>query len=307
MSGGPRALFVLPLVALLVIGSIALQVVRDRKFGTDRPAEQVLYVQSPEVVKRLALSYQAVAADIYWIRALQAFGGGRLHQGVQREVRFKLLYPLLDMATALDPYFNIAYRFGAIFLSEPPPGGPGQADQAIALLKKGLEVQPNKWQYMQDAGFVEYWSRHDYKAAADWFERGSRLPGAAWFLKPLAATTLAQGGQRAASRLLFQAIAESGEHEWMRKDAQRRLRQLDALDAIERLQAIVDAYTARGGTAPYSWPQLVNAGLLRGVPIDAEGVNFDLGAGTGTVALGARSPLAPLPAEPPGQPPVPGS
>ena len=36
-----------------------------------------------------------------------------------------LLYPLLDLTTTLDPHFNIAYRFGAIFLSEPYPAGPG--------------------------------------------------------------------------------------------------------------------------------------------------------------------------------------
>ena len=34
------------------------------------------------------------------------------------------------MATGLDPYFNIAYRFGAIFLSESKPDGPGRPDLA---------------------------------------------------------------------------------------------------------------------------------------------------------------------------------
>ena len=38
---------------------------------------------------------------------------------------YQLLYPLLDITTTLDPHFNIAYRFGAIFLSEPYPGGAG--------------------------------------------------------------------------------------------------------------------------------------------------------------------------------------
>ena len=51
---------------------------------------------------------------------------------------YPLLYPLLDLTTTLDPRFNIAYRFGAIFLAEPYPGGPGRPDLAIALLEKGL-------------------------------------------------------------------------------------------------------------------------------------------------------------------------
>ena len=96
---------------------------------------------------------------------------------------YKLLYPLLDLTTTLDPHFNIAYRFGAIFLSEPYPGGPGRTDQAIALLERGLAANPTRWQYAQDAGFVHYWYRQDYKAAAEWFDRAARIEGAPWWLR----------------------------------------------------------------------------------------------------------------------------
>lgn len=297
MTGPVRLTLALPAIAGLLAASVGLQIVRDRRFGTDQPAEQVLYVQSPAVVKRLALSYQALAADIYWIRAIQHFGNNR--RVTKQQQNYELLYPLLDMATTLDPYFNIAYRFGAIFLSSPPPSGPGRPDQAIALLEKGLEASPTRWQYMQDAGFVEYWARNDYKAAAEWFERGSRLPGAAWFLKPLAATTLAQGGDRRASRLLFQAIAATGENDWMRKDARRRLQQLDAMDALDQLTRIVGEFKARGAVAPFTWDRLVAAGLLRGLPADPTGEPFELRPWSGDVLLGEKSSLHPLPVEPP--------
>ena len=59
------------------------------------------------------------------------------------------------MTTTLDPRFNIAYRFGAILLSEAYPNGPGKPDDAIKLLEKGLRAEPNKWEYFYDAGFVE--------------------------------------------------------------------------------------------------------------------------------------------------------
>ena len=61
-----------------------------------------------------------------------------------RERRYDLLYPLLDLATTLDPRFTIGYRFGAIFLAEPHPGGAGRPDQAIALLKKGVAFNPEQ-------------------------------------------------------------------------------------------------------------------------------------------------------------------
>jgi hypothetical protein len=272
---------------------------RDHVFGTDRPAEQVLYVQSPEVIKRLALSYDAIASDIYYIRALQVVGAAK--KDTEQARNFELLYPLLDMATGLDPQFNIAYRFGAIFLAERKPGGPGRPDLAEKLLLKGLAANPHKWEYVQDIGFVHFWGNRDYQTAAAWLEKASTMPGAAWFLKPLAATTMTQGGQRSAARTLFQAIAESGELEWSRKDALRRLRQLDAMDAMDALTAIVARYRERTGPAPVTWEALVRARYLRHVPADPDGFVYALHPTTGEVRLARESTLRPLPDEPPPQ------
>jgi hypothetical protein len=285
--------------------AIAVQIRRDGAYRTDVPATQVLYVQSPEAARRMALSYDALAADVYWIRAIQHFGGTR--RATSGEKNYELLYPLLDMATGLDPYFNIAYRFGAIFLWQPKPAGPGRPDLAEQLLLKGLKHSPNKWEYMHDIGFVHYWARQDYRTAADWFARGSRLPGAPFFLKSLAAVTLTQGGQRSTSRLLFKAIAESGESEWIREDAARRLRQLDALDAMDQLRNIVRIYRERGGAGPLTWDRLVRARFVRAVPADPDGFVYALDPQTGAVSLDERSTLLPLPTEPARTVPVPGS
>jgi hypothetical protein len=281
--------------ATCLAAAIGVQIQRDRAYQTDLPATQVLYVQSPDVARRMALSYDTIAADVYWLRAIQHFGGTR--RATTGEKNYELLYPLLDMATGLDPHFNIAYRFGAIFLSQPKPGGPGRPDLAEKLLLKGLKASPTKWEYMHDIGFVHYWARHDYKAAAEWFERGSRLPNAPWFLKPLAAVTLTKGGQRSTSRVLFQALAQSGDSEWIRTDAQRRLRQLDAMDAIDARREVVARCRARGASAS-TWPQLVRAGCLRAVPLDPDGFAFELDPSSGDVRLGNGSTLAPLPDAP---------
>lgn len=305
MKAGPSTLAALGAAALLGAAAVGTQIQRDRLFHTDKPAAKVLYLQSPEVARRLALSYDLVAADVYWIRALQVFGSAR--KDTEQDRNYELLYPMLDMATGLDPHFNIAYRFGAIFLSEPKPGGPGRPDLAEKLLLKGIAAAPHKWQYMQDIGFVHFWAMHDYKGAAEWFERGSKVPGAAWFLKPLAATTLAQGGHRGTSRVLFQALAETGESDWIRKDAKRRLRQLDAMDQIDALRKVLATYRERGGPMPVSWEALVRAGYLRAVPADPDGFVYGLGPWSGDVSIGEESTLKPLPDGPINAPPIPPS
>ena len=57
--------------------SVVVQIERDRRYATDRPETEVLYVQSPDVIKRMVLSYDVIAADVYWIRAIQHFGRER--------------------------------------------------------------------------------------------------------------------------------------------------------------------------------------------------------------------------------------
>src|SRR5262249_30898063 len=148
------------------------------------------------------------------------------------------------------------------------PRGPGRPDLAIALLEKGLRAQPDKWEYMEDIGFVHYWYRHDYREASRWFGSASEIPGAPWWLRSLAASTLAQGGDRQSSRLMWQVIRQSSEIDWLRQDAERRLAQLDALDAIDELQRRVNILTARTGEAPKDWLALVRAGLLPRAPLD---------------------------------------
>ena len=281
--------FLAPGLAVLALaGAITLQVARDRAYPRDARAEQdLLYVRSGTALQRLALEFDALASDVYWIRAIQHFGRVRLMEAGQRS--YELLYPLLNITTSLDPYFTIAYRFGAIFLSEQYPGGPGRPDQAIALLEKGIGAQPGKWQYYHDIGFVHYWHLRDYKAAASWFQRAAALADAPNWLEPLAAAMLNAGGDRASARLVWSHLLQS-EEEWLRRAAVWRLQQLAALDQIDQLQQIVQRYPPPAGQ-PYSWESLVQRRILPGMPADPTGTPYVLDGSTGTVAVAPASAL----------------
>jgi len=298
------------LALVLLAGAASLEAVRERRYPTQEIDPDALYIGSGTAAVRLALAYRPLAADLYWIRAVQYYGGTKRLLGAapvgdqapagtapanvsEGRRHYALLYPLLDLTTSLDPRFNIAYRFGAIFLAEPPPGGPGRPDLAIALLLKGLRERADKWEYMQDIGFVHYWWLHDFRAAADWFERASRVPGAPWWLRSLAATTLVQGGDRQSSRLMWESIRQSAEIDWLRREAERRLAQLNALDQIDRLQRTVDQYLATHDHIPDNWPTLTRARVLPGIPVDPTGAAYELL--DGRVQLSRLSPLFPLP------------
>jgi hypothetical protein len=304
-----RRSFVQTLAVLLVVGGLLgaaawLQRVREQRYPTPTVSQESLYITSGRALRYLSAGYQALAADLYWIRTIQYYGNTKLEmnepqQGQAAGVQsaYDLLFPLLDLTTTLDPRFHIAYRFGSIFLAEAPPGGPGRPDLSIELLEKGLRERPDKWEYMQDIGFVHYWWTHDFKAAAAWFQKASQVPGAPWFLRSLAATTLAEGGDRRSSRLMWESIRQSAEIEWLRNEAERRLAQLTALDTIDQLQKIVDAVTARDGRPPADWGPVVRAMQWRGIPGDPTGTAYEIDA-SGRVRISPRSRLFPLPVEP---------
>ncbi|MFB3852980.1 MAG: hypothetical protein ACE148_04065 [Vicinamibacterales bacterium] len=284
------------LLASLFASAIFIGGVRDARYGDRGASASLLYFRSARAVERVALSYDALVADLYWIRAIQHYGGNRLAGG--GDAKYPLLYPLLDITTTLDPRFVVAYRFGAIFLAEAFPGGPGRPDQAVALLQKGLAFDPGKWQYMQDIGFVYYWWLHDYRQAAAWFEKASNVPGAPWFLRSLAAVTHTEGGDRSRSRLLWQQLRETADNDWLRANADLRLVQLDALDQIDELEHRVREYRARFGSLPESWDAIARAGLFGGIPLDPSGKPYVLDPTTGEVTVSTDSALYPLPTEP---------
>jgi hypothetical protein len=289
-------------IALVIVGLLAavvrLQMARDAMPPLPQPVDGsgFLYLRSPAAVSRIALGYDALAADLYWIRAIQHYGGTKLAGGTNTS--YEQLYPLLDLATSLDPRFDIAYRFGAIFLSERPPDGPGRPDLAVALLQKGLEAQPNRWQFAQDIGFVYYWWVNDYMKAAEWFTRAAAIPGAPAWLKPMAAVTLAQGGNRASSRHLWKEIYDQADHDWLRNQATLRLTQFEAMDQIDALTRAAIDYERRFAASPRSWDDLVRAGYLRQTPVDPAGHPYVIDAARGAITLAPRSPLNPLPLEP---------
>jgi hypothetical protein len=278
--------------AALTLAGVVLAA-SETRFPETSTRERLLYLRSGETADRLMLTFDALAADVYWIRAIQHYGRDRKARLASR--RFELLQPLLDLATTLDPLFNVAYRFGAVFLSIPQPDGPGRADQAIALLRKGLDRNPTRWQFAHDIGFVHYFYTLDYGEAARWFRAAADMPGAPLWLGSLAATTAVQGRDLGAAETMFAELARS-EQGFIRQAAERGLSQVAALRAIDALDATIARFHDRTGRYPTGWPDLINAGLLRGVPLDPTGVPFAYHPATHVVSLAPGSSLLPLPA-----------
>ncbi len=273
--------------SLLICEYFALVAVQrgiDRQLSASSPLAEVLYIPSGDFLRRLSLGHEGLLADIYWTRVVQYYGRKRLGQ----ETRFELLGPLLRITTALDPHLVIAYRFGAVFLAAKPPGGAGQPQEALYLLRRGIVANPDYWRLWQDLGFIYYWDLKDYANAARVFRAGSERPGAQLWMKVLAVTVAEKGGDFQTSFLLWSEIYRQAENDQIRKSAQDHLAALVAEDELKKLNDLLARYREREGHEARSFHELVIAGFLETAPKDPYGTPYIVGP-DGRVRLAPHS------------------
>ena len=280
---------------LLAAAIVGLQAKIDETFGDYRVTEEILYVERGDVLKNLTLGFENLAADIYWLRTVQYFGGRR------REVtnkNYDLLEPLLLITTDLDPAFKIAYTYGATFLAEPFPMGAGLPLKGIDIIEKGIANHPDYWRFHLDKGFIYFWHLKDYEKAAETFLEGSKLPGAPYWMVSTASRTLARGGDRETARGLWRILHDSAETEQQRENARAHLLQLDVLDQLDELRKILERYEAASRRVPRAAGRsVVAAGMLRGIPLDPAGNPYILDPVARDVDVSVESGFGVLPTQ----------
>jgi tetratricopeptide (TPR) repeat protein len=245
-----------------------------------------LVVRSGKLVKAMSLEYAPLMADIYWTRAVQYYG----YKRARHDPHFELLWPLLDVTTTLDPNLIVAYRFGSTFLSEPSPRGAGQPQHGIELLERGIKANPDYWRLYEDLGFIYYFELKDYPKASAAFDEGSKNPHALIWMKVMAAKIAAEGESFSTAVFLWNEVYQSTTDPDVKKNAQTHLQLLKVEEDCKQLDALADEYQKRTGRRAVRTGELVEAGLLRAVPVDPMGYAYVFGP-DGKAELNLDSPL----------------
>jgi tetratricopeptide (TPR) repeat protein len=267
---------------------------RPPQSQADQLSEE-LYV-TPTAARRMSLAFNGLAADWYWMRALQYVGRkATAHEGpIQlddlRALDLKLLAPLLDQATTLDPQFMAAYEYGAVVLPAV------DQDAAVRLVNKGIEANPTAWRLYSYLGYIE-WQRGDFKAASEAYAAGSRIAGAPAWMSAMAGLMSVKGGSRETARAIYETMLRTTEDDKMRALAISRLAQIQSLDESDALRRVLSAQRERnGGRCPSSWREV--ASVLRaarfnqdatGAPLDPSGAPYKLLTDRCDVELDERS------------------
>jgi tetratricopeptide (TPR) repeat protein len=295
---------------LIIIAGFCLLYPLQRYIDSTRTrevvSEEALYFSSGESIKKMSLGFDGLLADIYWIRTVQYFGrklidsrapGEPMSVGSTKDIRMDLLAPLLDIIVTLDPQHLSAYRFGAIFLPE------RDFPAAINLLERGIAANPKQWRLYQDLGYI-YWHAGNqatgaekagyYAKAAEWYGRGSKVEGARDWMADMAGVMRIQGGERDTARRIYTEYLTS-EEPHIRDQAAARLKQLDSLDQIDRINEELRKRVERSGACPASLRALARELYSKGmtlnaeIPVDPDGFPYSLNSSTCRAELDKHS------------------
>jgi len=247
------------LLLILLIG-LASAIGLSRWLDAHRPPvdtkiqEEQLYLNGA-TARRISLGFNGLAADWYWMRALQYVG----HKIIDvpdnipidnlAQLNLKLLAPLLDTATTLDPQFMEPYQYAAVVLPDIDP------DEAIRITKKGIAANPTAWRLYQHLGYI-YWQQKNYQAAGEAYDQGSKQPGVPAWMLAMKAKMAAEGGSRDVAREIYGRMYEQAEDGLVKDMAKHRLMQLDSLDQQDELRKILSAVQSRVGRCPTTWKEI---------------------------------------------------
>jgi tetratricopeptide (TPR) repeat protein len=280
-----------------MLATVALsRFVDDRRLSVDVSAgtDESLYLNA-KTARRLSLGFNGLAADWYWMRSLQYVGRKMIQHGDGAalndlsQLDLKLLAPLLENATTLDPEFLDPYEYAAIVLPAI------DVQEAIRITRKGIDANPNAWRLYQHLGYI-YWQQGDYATAAEVYGRGAEIPGVPPWMQAMKARMAAEGGSRDTAREIYTRMFEQSADEKVKEMARRRLLQVDSMDQRDALRKLFAMYQARNGRCPNNWRELEP--LLRairapldssGAPLDPSGVPYVLQSGKCEVELGHGS------------------
>lgn len=261
--------------------------------------DEGLYLND-KTARRMSLGFNGLAADWYWMRSLQYMGKkmynyqGDIRIDDMTDLNLKMLAPLLENATTLDPQFIQPYEYAAAILPAI------DVQQAIRLTEKGIKANPNAWRLYHHLGYI-YWRQSDYEKASEIYGQGAQIPGAPAWMEAMKAKIISEGGSRSTAREIYTRMYEQASEEHVKEMAGKQLLRLDSLDQQDGLRKLFTAYKTRNGKCPDSWQEL--AQILRslripmdqsGAPVDPSGAGYLLKAGACDVELDWKQTKVPL-------------
>lgn len=269
-----RIFWIFPIAALTLAYVAQINYDAWRRYSPPRIATSYnIYIEpqpfSAQAAKTASLGSQEFMASLYWLQLIQYYGGGDPYG------QYRKLAELFNTVTDLSPKFTHAYQTGLLVLP-----GEGFVDEAIALGKKGMERDPERWEMPYYTGIVYHIYKKDYVTAGKLFEQAAALPEAPQNAKYLAAIYYNRGDQRQTAYALFKTIYEATTDNFIKE---RSAKYILHLENIFLLEEKVAAFQQRFKRLPRSLNELVQTRLIEQLPTSPLGLTYEYNTTTGAI------------------------
>lgn len=262
-------------VITILLGAVVLSEVRLGGIPREDPlGRELLYLPSPEMLRIMSLGNPGLVADVLYLWSIQYYSFYRPHE------RFLYLETVYNLITDLDPLYVDAYRIGALIMQIQTGGDQNEIDAAVRrLFDKGLRNLPDDWQLAEAAAWDFFIRFKDRETAIHYAEIATQRPGAPPRIKRMIGVWRDKEGAWTLDDSIeyWRRALEDAENEWDSFLCRNQF--YDAVTARDRkkLEPLLEAFVTHYGICPASWEDLIQAGALRQVPLDAFGDPYGIG------------------------------
>ena len=170
--------------------------------------------------------FRRAAADMAWVQWLQYVGGPR-EIDENRSRGFDLLKEMTLRVTRIDPYYHLAYLYGAGILAWSPYAN--RPDEALEILREGVRYNPHYWLFQSYIAAIIYKQQKRFPEMARLLEEGIRDPECPLMIKSILANYYKSQRQYAkAIRIWEDVLADDGGHEY-HDTARRQIKLMTSL------------------------------------------------------------------------------
>lgn len=223
---------------------------------------EMMYFPSGRFLRGMLCGHEMVVADFVWLRAIQYYG---YHALVDLE--YEWLGHIFEILTVLDPHFVRGYRLGGLLISQDA----GRPEAAIALLRKGMFNNPERYELPFDIGFINFIVTKDYQRSARYFWLAYVHEGIMGRGIRFAASMKRKAGDREGAKDIWRTIMTQAPDSARRRTAWRSIGYIQIEQDMEQLTQAVSRFRRRHERYPGSLRELTGPGGLNKLPAEPFG------------------------------------
>lgn len=265
-------------LSLLAGASGLLHILDDERNAVVR-AEQLAYLPQGEYLRLAVLGYRQVVADLIWLQAVQHIGATR-----DTQPGYRWTYHAVDVLTDLDPTFVPPYQAAGLFLGVLV----GHHEEGLAILGKGMRHNPSIWQLPFLAGYISYYELCNPVAGGEYLRIAAQVPGAPTYLPQLASRMTVESGDPTAALEFLNRFSRTVTDERIREALTQRMKEIVQEKDLLFLEESIRRYRAKYGHVPTKVEDLMLHGVIRQLPVDPLGGQYQIDFLTGVVKASSK-------------------